>query len=84
MKLSDMSAEYRYSVRLLSRRIGQLRMVRRRTRDEQGRRALTERIRILEGIRRETGELALLTAEYYRRGAPRQTEGACPRRKLPL
>ncbi len=68
MKLSDLSGQYAHSVRLLSRRIGQLRTVRRRTRDEQGRRALTERIRILEVMRRETGKLAALTAGYYRRG----------------
>ena len=72
MKLSDLSVQYAHSVRLLSRRIGQLRTVRRRTRDEGGRRALTERIRVLEGMRRETGELAALTAGYYRRGGPLQ------------
>ena len=65
MKLSEMSVQYAFSVRLLSRRIGQLRTVRRRTRDEEGRRALTERIRVLEVMRRQTRELELLTAGYY-------------------
>lgn len=72
MKLSELSGQYAQSVRLLSRRIGQLRTVRRRTRDGAGRRALSERIRVLEGIRRETREMAMLTAGYYRRGVAKK------------
>ncbi len=68
MKLSDMAGQYTQSARLLGRRIDQLYTVRRRTRDEQGRRALTERIRVLETLRRESREMAELTAGYYRRG----------------
>ena len=78
MKLSELSGQYAQSVRLLSRRIGQLRAVRRRTRDQEGRRALTERIRVLEVMRRETREMEALTAGYYRKN------DTCPGRRFPL
>ena len=68
MRLSDMAAQYAESARLLTRRIGQLRTVRRRTRDTLGRQALSERIHTLELLRREARELEELTAGYYERG----------------
>ena len=68
MRLSDMADQYAESVRLLTRRIGQLRTVRRRTRDVLGRQALSERIHTLELLRREVRELEERLAGYYRRG----------------
>ena len=68
MRLSDMATQYAESAQLLTRRIGQLRTVRRRTRDAMGRQVLSERIHTLELLRREVREMESLTAGYYRHG----------------
>ena len=68
MTLLELSAEYREHARALDFRICQLQAVLERTKNENQRLMLQERIKMLSTMLREARELAVLTERYYERG----------------
>ena len=65
MTLLELSVEYEKQSEVLTGRLRVLRCERGRARDKT---VYDERIHILETMRRETGELAALTRQYYDKG----------------
>ena len=68
MTLTELSACYEESARLLSGRLRELRQLRRQAEDPEALWKLDRRIAELQPMLRQTRELADLTAHYYDRG----------------
>ena len=68
MTLTELSADYEVSARLLRDRLKLLRQLLRETRDPEQRWQLKRRIAELTPLLTEMNELAELTAHYYDRG----------------
>ena len=68
MTLTELSADYEASARLLRERLKLLRQLLRETRDPEQRWRLKRRIAELTPLLTEMNELAELTAHYYDRG----------------
>lgn len=74
MTLREMSVQYRAQEGVLHGRIRLLTAYLEGEDDETTRGQLTERIRMLNTMRREAGELAVLTERYYERGYRRNVK----------
>ena len=74
MTLLELSVEYRAHARALDFRICQLQAVLERTKNEDQRIILEERIHMLSTMLREARELAVLTERYYEWGYRRNAK----------
>lgn len=68
MAISDLSAGYKKSARLLEKRVKELRAAARQTTDPEEKWQLKRRIAELQPILSQMNELAELTAKYYEPG----------------
>lgn len=68
MTLLELSKEYRAQSEVLRGRILELQLLWSKTRNENLRCALAERIRVLTAMRREAREIAVICERYYERG----------------
>jgi hypothetical protein len=68
MTLYELSLEYRTHADTLKERVRELRVQRTALTDEEERRRMDDRIRMLTVMWREARDLAVLTERYYERG----------------
>ena len=74
MTLLELSVSYRASAAALQERTALLQQRYQQTEDEGERLALTDRIRVLQAMWRETRDLAVLCEHYYDRGYRRNVK----------
>ena len=74
MTLLELSVSYRASAAALQERTALLQQQSQQTEDEGERLALTDRIRVLQAMWRETRDLAVLCEHYYDRGYRRNVK----------
>ena len=68
MTFLELSVEYRQESELLRSRILELQLLWSQCRTESARFALSQRIRVLTAMRKDTRDIALLCEHYYERG----------------